>query len=262
VEKNPAQIQAMKLQGTYAVYLHSEILRVVPTYVVLGIAVLVLAIFISRVQFPVSLDSSEYVGYPSQVSPKHGAYGRLIRQPQLMLAVVAQFFYVGAQVGTWSTLIPYLKVYTEIGTKGSGYFLTGTLAAFALGRIVSTSLMRVINPAKMIGLYAVVNILLLAVTISHPGVTGAIAILVTSLFMSVMYPTIFAMGVKGLGEDTKLGGSFLVIAVLGGAIFPPLMGWIARETGNVALGYAMPIVAYVVVALYALFVPQMRRKVA
>jgi len=262
VEKNPAQIQAMKLQGTYAVYLHSEILRVVPTYVVLGIAVLVLAFFISRVQFPVSLDSSEYVGYPSQVSPKHGAYGRLIRQPQLMLAVVAQFFYVGAQVGTWSTLIPYLKAYTEIGTKGSGYFLTGTLAAFALGRIVSTSLMRVINPAKMIGLYAVVNILLLAVTISHPGVTGAVAILVTSLFMSVMYPTIFAMGVKGLGEDTKLGGSFLVIAVLGGAIFPPLMGWIARESGSVALGYAMPIVAYVVVALYALFVPQMRRKVA
>jgi len=262
VEKSPAEISAMQLQGTYAAYLHGEILRVVPTYVVLGVAVLVLAFLISRVQYPVNLDSSEYVGYPSQVTPKYGAYGRLLRRPQLMLAVVAQFFYVGAQVGTWSTLIPYLKAYTSIATKGTGYFLTGTLVAFAVGRIVSTSLMRVLSPAKMIGNYAIVNILLLCVSVSHPGLMGAIAILVTSLFMSVMYPTIFALGVKGLGEDTKVGGSFLVIAILGGAIFPPLMGWIARETGNLALGYCLPMAAYVVVALYAFLVPRMRRELA
>jgi len=262
VEKSPAEISAMQSQGTYAAYLHGEILRVVPTYVGLGLAVLVLAFLISRVRYPVNLDSSEYVGYPSQVTPKYGAYGRLLRRPQLMLAVMAQFFYVGAQVGTWSTLIPYLKAYTTIATKGTGYFLTGTLVAFAIGRIVSTSLMRILSPAKMIGSYAVVNILLLCITVSHPGLTGAVAILVTSLFMSVMYPTIFALGVKGLGEDTKLGGSFLVIAILGGAIFPPLMGWIARETGNLALGYCLPMVAYVVVALYAFLVPRTRRELA
>jgi FHS family L-fucose permease-like MFS transporter len=251
VNKTPAEVLSMKTQGTYASYLHSEILRVVPTYVVLGLAVLVIAFYVSRASFPQNLDSTAYAGYPSQVAPaKHGAYGRLFRRPQLMLAVVAQFFYVGAQVGIWSTLIPYLREYTSLGDRASGFFLTGTLIAFGVGRIVSTPLMRWIKPAKMIAAYAVINLLLLAVGILHPGMAGSIAILATSLFMSVMYPTIFALGVKGLGEDTKLGGSLLVMAIVGGALFPPAMGWVTRLTGSLAEGYLLPAVAFVVVATY------------
>ncbi len=121
--------------------------------------------------------------------------------------------------------------------------------------------MKWISPAKMIGLYAVSNILLLGVGVVHPGIVGASAILFTSFFMSVMFPTIFALGVKGLGDDTKLGGSFLVMAILGGAIFPPLLGWIARETGSLALGYLLPAAGYVVVALYAFMVPKLTREV-
>jgi FHS family L-fucose permease-like MFS transporter len=255
VEKTPAQIASMKLQGTYAGYLHHEILRVVPTYVALGIAVLILAIFIARARFPSNLDTTDYAGYASQVRPaQSGAYRRLFRNRNLMFAVVAQFFYVGAQVSTWSTLIPYLRTYTSIGDKGAGYFLTGTLIALAVGRVVSTPLMRYINPARMIGCYAIANVLLLCVGVLHPGIVGASAIFLTSFFMSVMYPTIFALGVKGLGEDTKLGGSFLVIAILGGAIFPPLMGLVTRATGSLALGYVLPAVGYIVVALYAFLV--------
>src|SRR5665213_1491528 len=213
IEKNPAEIASMKAQGTYAAYLHGEILRVVPTYVALGVVVLVLAIFIGRARFPASIDSSEETW-----------------------AVAAQFFYVGAQISTWSSLIFYLKAYTSMTDKAAGYLLTGSLVALAVGRIVSTPLMKFISPAKMIGLYAVLNILLLGVGIVHPGIVGASAILFTSFFMSVMFPTIFALGVKGLGDDTKLGGSFLVMAILGGAIFPPLLGWIAHRTGSLALG--------------------------
>jgi FHS family L-fucose permease-like MFS transporter len=258
VDKSKAEVVSMKAQGTYAAYLHSEILRVVPTYVVLGIVVLILAVLISRARFPVSLDSTEYAGYPSQVSqPKSGAYGRLFRTPSLMFAVVAQFFYVGAQVATWSTLIPYLRAYTAIGDKGAGYFLTGTLVALSVGRLVSTKLMQYVRPARMLALYAIVNVALLVVGVAHPGMVGASAILATSFFMSIMYPTIFAMGVKGLGDDTKLGGSLLVMAILGGALFPLAMSWVAKVTGSLAMGYTLPAAGYVVVAAYAFLVPRL-----
>jgi FHS family L-fucose permease-like MFS transporter len=261
VEKNAAQVALMKAQGSYAAYLHHEILRVVPTYVSLGMAVLILAFFIGRATFPSNIDTTDYAGYASQVRPsQRGAYSRLFHNRHLMFAVVAQFFYVGAQVSTWSSLIPYLRAYAPIGDKGAGYFLTGTLVALAVGRIVSTPLMRFISPARMIGVYAIINILLLGVGVLHPGIAGASAILLTSFFMSVMYPTIFALGVKGLGEDTKLGGSLIVIAILGGAIFPPLMGLIARATGSLAYAYVLPAVGYVVVALYGFLVHRMMKE--
>ena len=112
-----------------------------------------------------------------------------------------------------------------------------------------------ISPEKMMGLYAVINVALLAVGIERPGMTGSYAILITSFSKSIMYPTIFALGVRDLGDDTKLGGSLLVMAIVGGAIFPPLMGWIARTT-SVALGYIVPMAGYVVVAIYAFLAPQ------
>ena len=254
VEKNPAEIAAMQAQGTYAAYLHSEILRVVPTYVGLGIAVLVLACCIGFARFPAGIDAA--VSSDDAAVPPGGMAG-LLRKPQLMFAVVAQFFYVGAQVSTWSTFIPYMRTYSSMGERTAGYFLTGTLAAFALGRIVSTPLMRYITPGKMVAAYAVVNAVLISVGVLHPGMTGVYAILLTSFFMSVMYPTIFALGVKGLGSETKLGSSLIVMSIVGGAVFPPLMGWITRLSGSVALGYVLPGIGYVVVALYALLAPRL-----
>jgi FHS family L-fucose permease-like MFS transporter len=250
VEKSATQVAAMKLDGTFEAYLHSEILRVVPTYVAIGVSVLVLALLLSRAKFPQSLDSPQDENTPAQ----SGTYRRLFRNGRLMFAVATQFFYVGAQVGIWSTLIPYLKAYTAIADRSAGYFLTATLVAFALGRIVSTPLMRFISPAKMIGIYAIVNVVLLGLVVAKPGIGGAINILVVSLFMSVMYPTIFALGVKGLGDDTKIAGSLLVMAILGGAIFPPAMGIVSRLTGSVSLGYALPALSFVVVALFAFLV--------
>jgi FHS family L-fucose permease-like MFS transporter len=106
----------------------------------------------------------------------------------------------------------------------------------------------------------VINFFLLMLGIAHPGMSGAYAILITSFFMSVMFPTIFALGVKDLGADTKLGGSLIVMSIIGGAIFPPLMGWVTRSTGSVALGYFLPAVGYVVVAIYALLAPRVSVK--
>jgi FHS family L-fucose permease-like MFS transporter len=247
IEKNAGDVAQMKAAGTYAAYLHSEIMRVVPTYVGMAGILFLLALFIARTKFPKMKSETQTDG-------KVGiGFSLLGKYPHLRLAVIAQFFYVGAQVATWSTLIPYMKVYTTETEKMCGYFLTGTLVALMLGRFFSTWLMRWVSPKTMLWGYSLINIALCVYAVLRPGMGGAIAIVATSFFMSVMFPTIFALGVKGLGADTKLGGSLIVMAILGGALFPPLMGVVARATGSLALGYLIPAAGYVVVALYGYF---------
>lgn len=242
IEKNAGEVSSMKAAGTYAGYLHGEIMRVVPTYVVLSAVILLLAFLISRMKFPTGLDAGE--------GEDQGSFAALLRYPNLMLAVVAQFAYVGAQVGTWANFIPYMKEYTPMSEKAAGYLFIGNLVALMIGRIVSTPLMKYLAPAKMAGIYAVINVALLLVPILHPGYAGGYVMIATSFFMSIMFPTIFALGVKGLGPNTKLGGSLIVMAILGGALFPLLMGMIRDRTGSLAAGYWLPLAGYVVVALY------------
>ncbi len=163
----------------------------------------------------------------------------------------AQFAYVGAQVGTWSYFIPYIQAYTHETEKAAGYFLTATLVAFGVGRFFSSWLMRYIQPSRLMAIYCVVNAGLAAVGILAPGWAGMWALLFTSLFMSVMYPTIFAQGIRGLGENTKIGGSLIVMAIVGGAVLTPIMGWISVHFASVALAYTVPLVAYLFIAVYS-----------
>lgn len=260
VEKSTAEIAQMKAAGSYDAYVHGEILRVVPTFVGLGIFVLLLAALIAITRYPVIRDSQIEIDIAEiQTEKWHTVMARLVRNPRLIFAVVAQFFYVGTQIGSWSTLIPYMRAYTDVTEKTAGYFLTGSLVAMAVGRAVCTWLMRYIAPGKLIGIYAVINFILLCIGLARPGMVGSYAIVITSFFMSGMYPTIFALGVHGLGEDTKLGGSLLVMGISGGAFFPPFMGWITRLTGSTALGYILPAFGYIVVALYAITVSRSSR---
>ena len=115
---------------------------------------------------------------------------------------------------------------------------------------MTTPLMKYISPSLLLGLYGAVNVLLMALAITRPGMLGAYAIVASSFFLSIMFPTIFALGLKGLGPNTKLAGSFLVMAIVGGAIFPPVLGWIAKTTGSLAEGYIVPAIGFVGVALY------------
>jgi FHS family L-fucose permease-like MFS transporter len=248
VEKNAGEIAEMKTAGTYAAYLHMEIMRVVPTYVGFGCVILLLAFAISRAKFPTHLDAA------ADEPGEQGSFMALLKYPHFMLAVVAMVFYVGAQIGTWSNLIFYFKSYTDVSEKTAGYLLTVSLVALAAGRFVTTPLMRFFAPAKLIGVYALINMALVFSGIAHPGLFGGYALMATSFFMSVMFPTIFALGVKGLGPNTKIGGSFLVMAIVGGAIFPLLMGAIKERTGSLALGFWVPLAGYAVVGLYSFFV--------
>jgi MFS transporter, FHS family, L-fucose permease len=138
-----------------------------------------------------------------------------------------------------------------VSERHAAYYLGfGVLGALALGRFVSTPLMKYVSPNLMLGIYGVVNMLLMVVTITRPGIAGAWAVVASGFFLSIMFPTIFALGLKGLGANTKLAGSFLVMAIVGGAIFPLGLGWIARQTGSLALGYVVPLVGFVGVAVY------------
>jgi len=171
--------------------------------------------------------------------------------------VLAQFMYVGAQVGTWSYFIQYVQEFTHQPEKIAGYFLTGTLAAFGIGRFGSAYLMKFLEPSKLLGVYAVTNVVLLCIGVAMPGWIGLWAVFLTSFFMSVMFPTIFALGLKELGPNTKIGGSLLVMAIVGGAVLTPIMGLIA-EGRSIAIAYLVPLGAYAVVAVYAFAGAKMR----
>ncbi|MEO6817479.1 MAG: L-fucose:H+ symporter permease [Edaphobacter sp.] len=247
VEPKAPQIAAMKLAGTYHAYLHGEIMRVVPTYLTFGVVVLLCALILSRTKFPVMKSEHEGEG------ENHGSFGELLRVPAIWIAVAANFCNVGAQISSWSSLIPYMKQYTVVTERTAALYLLATLIAMATGRFVSTPLMRFVRPSRMLAIYGVANALLMLVAVNRPGLIGAWGIVASGFFISIMYPTIFALGLKGLGRNTKIGGSLLVMAIVGGAIFPPVSGLIARQTGSVALGYLVPMIGFCGVALYGFY---------
>jgi FHS family L-fucose permease-like MFS transporter len=247
VEKNQVEVAAMKAAGTYQAYLHTEIMRVVPTYLTFGAVVLLCAVVLSRTKFPVMQSEHEGAG------ENHGSFAELLRIPAIWIAVAANFCNVGAQISSWSSLIPYMKQYTMVSERTAAHYLTGVLIAMGVGRFVSTPLMRFVRPSLMLGAYGVVNALLMLVTVSRPGIVGAWAVVASGFFISIMFPTIFALGLKGLGRNTKIGGSLLVMAIVGGAIFPPVLGLIAKHTGSLALGYLVPMVGFVGVAVFGFY---------
>lgn len=252
VELSPHSVQALQAAHKYAAYSHFETMRVIRPYVVLGIVTLIWAALIALVKFPKLRDErAQEVG--------ERAHARdLVRNPHFSLAVLAQFLYVGAQVGTWSYFIQYVESYAHQPEKVAGYLLTGSLVAFAAGRFVSTYLMKFFNPSRLMGAYSLINVALAFLGVAWPGWIGMWALFLTSFFMSLMFPTIFALGLRGLGASTKFGGSVLVMAIVGGAVLTPLMGWIS-ELSSVSLAYVVPLVAYAYVAFYSFAGPRILR---
>jgi FHS family L-fucose permease-like MFS transporter len=249
VELTPAEVEAKKAAGTYAAYLHGEIMRVVPTYIALGTVVLLFAFALSRMHFPAI--HSEHEGE----SGGHGSFRELLHYRQLWFAVAANMLNVGAQICMWSNIIFYMKQYTVVSEKTAANYIIYSLVAMLIGRFVSTPLMKYIAPSKMLGLYGAGSALLMFFAVVHPGWGGVYAIVGGSFFLSIMFPTIFALGLKGLGDNTKLGGSMLVMAIVGGALFPLVLGAISRSTGSMALGYIVPGLCFAGVSLYGFIAP-------
>jgi len=254
IELDPRQLNALKVAGTLHAYLHSQTLRVVRPYMVLGVVVFIMAILIMRTKFPeikeVALEEGEH---------DKGKLSDLLHHPHFLQGVSAQFFYVGAQVGTWSFLIQYIQDYTHEPEKIAGYLLTGSLVAFGVGRFVATYLMKFFRPSRLMGAFGIINIGLLIIGVLFPGWVGVGAVFLTSFFMSLMYPTIYALSIKGLGANTKQGGAFIVMAISGGAAAPPVMGLFYGIWHSMAIAMIVPLFCYVVVTHYAYFGSRMRK---
>ena len=256
IELTPQQVASMQAAGTYTAYLQHETLRVIRPYTVLGLIAFAWAVMIALTKFPL---------VKGETGMHHQSDGRtldLLRYPHFILAVVAQFLYVGAQVGTWSYFIQYVQDYTHRPEKIAGYFLTGTLVAFCVGRFVSSYLMKFVAPNRLMGVYSVCNVVLVSIGVLFPGGLGLWAVFLTSFFMSVMFPTIFALGLKGLGANTKIAGSLIVMAIIGGAVFTPLMGLISQRSQSLALAYLVPFAAYLFIAYYGFYGSRLRESSA
>jgi FHS family L-fucose permease-like MFS transporter len=244
VELSTAQIAQMKAAGTYQGYLNTETMRVVAPYMVISAITFIWAILLMRTKFPHLNDEHIVNG-----KEEKGSFKELFRFRHFKLGALAQFFYVGAQVGTWSYFILYAQDYAHMAEKTAGYFLAGTLGAFLVGRFSAAYIMRFIKPSKLMGIFAIINIGLVGISIASPSLVGLWAVLITSFFMSLMFPTIFALGVKGLGPNTKIGGSIIIMGIVGGAVFTPIMGLVAKH--SMALAMFVPLCCYIYITYYA-----------
>nr|WP_230461479.1 L-fucose:H+ symporter permease [Sphingobium sp. CAP-1] len=214
----------------------------------LGIAAIVLgwAALLAFTRFPRAATQAEGSGGSALVG-----YGALLRRPRYLAGVAAQFFYVGAQVGIWSYLIRYAQsVAPGIGAQKAAWLLTLSLAIFMIGRFAGAALLARVDGARLMALFATINVALSLVAVTG-GLVGLAALVATSFFMSILYPTIFVLSLRGLGPLTKAGASMIVMAIIGGAVLTMAMGLVSDLTGTIRAAMLVPALCFAIVALYA-----------
>jgi len=165
-------------------------------------------------------------------------------------AIITQFFYVAAQVGIAALFINYCTENNRsISNADAAYLLSIGLLLFTIGRFAGTALMRRIAPNRLLFFFALINIFLCLLVITNRSWISVYSLMSIFFFESIMFPTIFALGVKDLGHHTKRGSSFIIMSIVGGALMPYLMGLIA-ENYSTAISYFVPVVCFIVVAWY------------
>jgi FHS family L-fucose permease-like MFS transporter len=174
----------------------------------------------------------------------------MFRRKHFTLGIATQFLYVAAQTGIFSFFVNYViendpRVTPKQASAWLGAFGFGL---FMFGRLCGSAVISQLKPHRVLATYAAINVVLSAVMMGG-GTLGLIALFGTFFFMSVMFPTIFALGIRGLGDYTKLGSSLIVMSIVGGAIAPPFMGHIA-DVHSMRLGMVVPLVCFVFIAIY------------
>ena len=224
------------------VALATEAYSVKTPYTILGIVLLVIAIVFYFIQLPDIRNK--------QVNNENQSLLKTFRHKHLSWAVIAQFFYVGAQVSVFSLFILYATQVVNITeVQAADYLGIGGLA-FLIGRFLGTALMKFIAPNKLLTAYAILSALLCLIAIYAKDITAIYALIGICFFMSIMFPTIFSLGIKDLGSDTEMASSLIVMSIVGGAILPRIFGLISDSTGNIQMGYIVPLVCFIVVAYF------------
>jgi FHS family L-fucose permease-like MFS transporter len=254
IEYSPEQLQGMSPQAIAAWHAREAAAAETP-YIVIGIGVLIWAVLIALTRFPAPATThAEGIGKVSR-------FGELLRRPRYMFGVFAQFCYVGAQVGIWSYTIRYVQAEMP-GTpeKTAADLIMLALLLFAVGRFAGTALMGFIAPLRLLAIFSFANILLCAVAAIAGSTMGVGALTLSSFFMSIMFPTIFAASIRGLGDLTKLGASLIVMAIIGGAVFAAAMGLVSDATGHIRFAMLVPLACFGVVAAFAVAMPHSRER--
>ncbi|MCO5948188.1 L-fucose:H+ symporter permease [Mucilaginibacter flavidus] len=239
----PAQLDRMTT-GARKLALAAEASSVKMPYFILGSVLVLIAILFAFTRLP-KIQHRE--GHAASKSIFHA-----LKHRHLAWSVVAQFFYVGGQVCVFSLFILYATKAADLQEEKAAYYLGACGLAFVIGRFIGTFLMRYYSSTRLLAAYAGINILLCTVAIWGHGMTTIYTIIVMCFFMSIMFPTIFALGIKELRGDTEFGSSLIIMSIVGGAILPRVFGYISDATGNIQYGYAVPLVCFIVVAYFGL----------
>jgi FHS family L-fucose permease-like MFS transporter len=249
VEHTPAELKNMSA-GQLAAYLQSEANTVKLPYMVIGVVVIILILFFVFTNIPaVKEDDAAVDGH----APGADFSVRVLKHNHLKWAVIAEFCYVGAQVCVASFFIRYAKFVASMGEKEAAFLLGFiAMAGFMIGRFAGTFIMKYIEPAKLLTLYAAINIVLMIVALTASGHVALYSLMAVPFFMSIMFPTIFALGIKGLGEETKIASSFLVMSIIGGGVAPWIMGQISDKTGSIQTAYVVPLICFVVILYFGI----------
>ncbi|WP_317131545.1 glucose/galactose MFS transporter [Pedobacter aquae] len=223
--------------------LAAEAATVKMPYFILGSVILVLAVIFFFMKLP-EIKEEEKSTSGSSLS--------VFRHKHLNWAIAAQFFYVGAQVCIFSFFILYATHATGISEmKAAEYAGFGVGMAFMIGRFVGTFFMKFVKPPVLLAIYAVLCMGLSVLAMYITGLTSIYIVIGIAFFMSIMFPTIFSLGIKELGEDTKLGSSFIIMSIVGGAILPLIFGHVSDLYGNIQLGYIVPAFCFFVILIFA-----------
>jgi FHS family L-fucose permease-like MFS transporter len=241
-----ADIRAME-PAAQATWRAGELAAVKLPYLGIACVVLIWAVLVALAKFPAMARRLE----ADDAAPA-GGFGGLAQFPRYWLGVFAQFAYVGAQVGVWSFLIRYTQHnFPGTSERSAADYLFWSLILFFAGRFVGTLLMSKFAASKLLTLFAAVDVVLCVIAAMTGGDVGLYALMATSFFMSIQFPTIFTMSLRGLGAYTKSGSSFLVMAIVGGALIPLVMGGVSdASTINVAM--LVPAACFVVVVWFAM----------
>jgi FHS family L-fucose permease-like MFS transporter len=249
VQYSPEQLAAMAPAQVES-YRVAEASTVKGPYLAITCIFLLVALMIYLARLPEIHEPADFAG--SDNGNSSSRWSAVLSHPHLIKGVIAQFFYVGAQVGVASFIIRFVQ-HTAPGTseKLAADYLKLHLLGFMIGRFAGSAIMKVVPAPRLLSIFAAGSLVSILVAISSTGIVPVWAVVFTGFFHSIMFPTIFALSVKGLGNHTKRGSSLLVMSIIGGAIVPAIMGYIS-DASNIQRAFIVPLVCYIYVLYFAL----------
>jgi FHS family L-fucose permease-like MFS transporter len=258
---------ALYIYGNQSHVEGEKMISIILPFAIIGLVVLAVAFIFMRLKLPEITEEDENAAHGSLVSetaatvlatdvtdPRYISKKPLWQNRHFVLGFAAQACYVAAQTGVFSYLINFVTdhdMHPRFDVNYAPYFLSLGFFLFMLGRISGSAMMKYFKPTRMLALYSLAVCILLPIVSLEFGWVSLIALYGVFFFMSIMFPTIFALAIKSLGKNTKEGASFLVMAVAGGAVFPPLMGAVADAYG-MSTGFLVPIPLFIFILYYSL----------